>query len=287
MSTDLFLTINSLRYHLADWGGPEDAQPIVLVHGLASNAAIWNFVAPGLAERFRVIAVDQRSHGLTDPPANGDYGFEAMCSDLHAVCGELSLTRPVFVGHSWGAAVVLEYAARYPAETAGVVMVDGGFAGMGQRMTWEEAEERLAPPRLAGTPLVAFQERLKGFMGELYNEERFEAILGNFEVRPDGTIAPHLAFENHMKIVRAMWEQNPNVLYPAITRPALFLPCVPSEPHDEGTAGMLEWKRSSAAMIKQLLPSATFDWLTDAIHDVPVQKPQLVIEKTSGFASSL
>jgi pimeloyl-ACP methyl ester carboxylesterase len=287
MLTDLFLTINHMRYHAIDWGRPQGAQPILLAHGLASNAKIWNFVAPGLAEHFRVIAIDQRSHGLTDPPPDGDYSFNAMCSDLHALCAELQFARPIIVGHSWGASVALEYAARYPSETAGIIMVDGGFAGMGQRMTWEETEQRLAPPRLAGTPLAAFRERAKGFMGDLYTDERFEAMLGNFEVRADGTIAPHLAFENHMKIVRAMWEQDPTVLYSSITCPALFLPCVPSEPHDDTTVEMLKWKRSSAQMISELMPHAKFDWLTDSIHDVPVQKPQLVIEKISSFANNL
>jgi len=287
MPTDLFPTLNHMRYHLADWGGPPDAQPIVLVHGLASNARIWTFVAPELAERFRVVAVDQRSHGLTEPPPDGDYSFKAMCDDLRAVCAELHFEKPVIVGHSWGASVALEYAARFPAEVSGVVMIDGGFVGIGQRMTWEEAEQRLAPPRLSGTPLAVFRDRAKGFLGQLYSDEVLEAVLGNFEIRADETIAPHLAFENHMKIVRAMWQQDAPAIYSQVKCPALFLPCVPSEPHDEMASQFLGWKRESARAVERLMPQAVIDWLTDSIHDVPLQKPALVAEKIGAFAEAV
>lgn len=287
MPINLFPTINHMRYHLADWGGPEDVQPILLVHGLASNAKIWKFVAPELAAHFRVVAVDQRSHGLTEPPPDGDYSFRTMCEDLRCVCAELHFEKPVIVGHSWGAGVALEYAARFPNEIGGVVMIDGGFVGIGQRMTWEEAEQRLAPPRLAGTPLATFRERVKGFMGKLYSEEGLDAILGNFEIRADETIAPHLAFENHMKIVRAMWEQDAQAVYSRVKCPALFLPCVPPEPHDEMASQFLGWKRESAKAVQRLMPQAVIDWLTDSIHDVPLQKPALVAEKIGAFAEAV
>lgn len=287
MTHDLFSTLNHMRYHLADWGGPDGAQPILLVHGLASNAKIWKFVAPELAQQFRVVAVDQRSHGLTEPPPDGDYGFKAMCDDLKQVCAELHFEKPVIVGHSWGASVALEYAAHFPNNIAGVVMIDGGFLGIRQRMTWEEAEQRLAPPRLAGTPLAAFRERAKGFMGKLYSEEALDAVLGNFEIRADETIAPHLAFENHLKIVRAMWDQDANAVYSQVKCPALFLPCVPSESNDEAANQFLGWKRESARAVQQLMPQAVLDWLTDSIHDVPLQKPTLVAEKIGRFAEGV
>lgn len=285
MPTDRYIPANGMRLHVSDWGG--SGRPILLVHGLASNARIWNFVAPQLAESFRVAAVDQRSHGLSSGSGDGGYGFEAVCADLREVCNRLGFDRPVVVGHSWGGSVALEYAARYPEAAAGVVAIDGGFAGMGRRMTWEETEQRLAPPRLAGIPLPEFRDRVKTFLGALYGDEVFDILLGNFESRPDGTLAPHLAFENHMKIVRAMWEQDPERLYPQIQCPALFLPCLPPEPLDEGAARFLSWKREGAGLIAKLIPEAKIDWLADSIHDVPIQKPGLVAEKIGRFASPL
>lgn len=287
MPTDLFLNHSALRQHAVDWGGPAGAQAILFIHGLASNAKIWNFVAPKVAETFRAAALDQRSHGLTLPPADGDFGFPAVCADMLAACGQLGFQKPIIAGHSWGGSVALEYAARYPEAVKGLVLVDGGFVGLNKRMTWEEAEARLAPPRLAGTPLAEFRERARSFMGELYSEERFEVVLGNFEVRADDTITPHLAFENHMRIVRAMWEQDADALYRQVKCPALFLPCIPPEPADAMAAGFLTSKRESAARIEALMPQARIEWLADSIHDVPLQRPGLVAEKIRGFAAAL
>src|SRR5262245_5740144 len=110
--TETFLTTNSLRLHLRDWGGPEATPPILLVHGLASNARIWDLVAPLLARDFRVAAIDQRGHGLTDKPADG-YDFATIAGDLAGAIGALGWARTLVVGHSWGANVALQLAADY------------------------------------------------------------------------------------------------------------------------------------------------------------------------------
>ena len=283
--TDKFLNVNGLRLHTRDWAGA--GQSVMLVHGLASNARIWDRVAPILAGQFRVVALDQRSHGLSEEPANGDYSFDSICADLRGVIEAFGFEKPVVAGHSWGAGVAVEYAARYPDAVSGIVLVDGGFLTLGKRMTWPEAEERLAPPRLAGTPVAEFRERVKTFAGENYNDELFDIILGNFEVRPDNTLHPHLAFESHLKIVRAMWEENAEQLYPQVHCPALFLPCNPPEPHDEMTAQFIYSKREGAALAGRLMPQARIEWLIDSIHDVPLQKPEEVAEKILGFVDNL
>jgi len=303
MPTDKFLTANGLKLHLRDWGGGHrdgghldgDRHLIVLVHGLASNAKIWDWVAPLVAaESYRVVALDQRSHGLSQPPADiggedggGGFGFESVCADLRGVIAGLNFEKPVIVGHSWGASVALEYAARYPEAISGAVLVDGGFLTLGKRMTWPEAEERLAPPRLAGTPLPQFRERVKAFSGDRYSEGLYDIIMGNFEVLPDDTIRPHLAFENHMRIVRALWEQDAEQLYPRVHCPALFLPCIPPEPHDEMAASFMHFKYEGAALAERLLPSVRIEWLADSIHDVPLQRPEVVARKIVEFARSL
>lgn len=285
MPTDAFLNLDNLRLHVSDWGG--EGRPILLVHGLASNAKIWNRVAPLLAGPFRVAALDQRSHGLSDEARDGDYGFAAVCADMREACAALKFEMPVIVGHSWGAGAAMEYAARYPAGVAGVVMIDGGFVGMRRRMTWEETEKRLAPPRLVGTPLGEFRERVRSALDGDFSEEVFDIILGNFEVLADNTIRPHLAFENHMQIVRAIWEQEPDQVYPLVKGPALFLPCIPPEPRDPMSEQFLSWKREGAALAQKSMPLARIEWLADSIHDVPLQKPELVAEKVRRFAAGL
>ncbi|MGB0097898.1 MAG: alpha/beta fold hydrolase [Solirubrobacteraceae bacterium] len=72
-----------LRTHVA-LAGPEDAPPILLVHGWPQNWWAWRQVIPPLAEHFRVIAPDLRGHGWTEAPQSG-YEKEQLASDLVAV----------------------------------------------------------------------------------------------------------------------------------------------------------------------------------------------------------
>ena len=56
---DRYLTVNGLRLHYLDWGN-QGAMPLVLLHGLRSYAHSWDGVSREFADRYRVIAIDQR-----------------------------------------------------------------------------------------------------------------------------------------------------------------------------------------------------------------------------------
>lgn len=91
------------------------ARSFLLVHGLASNAQLWGGMSAELAARgHRVVAVDQRGHGLSSKVDDG-FDFATLTDDLVAVADAMDLERPVVVGQSWGANVALELAVRHPA----------------------------------------------------------------------------------------------------------------------------------------------------------------------------
>ena len=89
-----------LRTHVA-LAGPDDAPPVVLVHGWPQNWWTWRAVIPALAERFRVIAPDLRGHGWTEAPPTG-YDKEQLASDLLALLDALGIERATWIGHDWG-----------------------------------------------------------------------------------------------------------------------------------------------------------------------------------------
>ena len=204
--TDTFITIGGLRLHLRDWGGPDAPPAILLVHGLASNARIWDLLAPLLAPNFRLVAIDQRGHGLSDKPDDG-YDLATIAGDLAGAIVALGWSRPLVVGHSWGANVALQLAADHPDLPAGIVLLDGGTNELASVMPLEETLERLAPPRLAGTPRAKFLERLRGrWTNGVLSQAVEEAIMGNFAIDAEDRIAPHLTYEHHLKIVRGIWD---------------------------------------------------------------------------------
>ena len=123
---------------------------MLLVHGLASNARLWDGVADRLAASGHpVAAVDQRGHGQSDKPDDG-YDFATLTGDLLALLADLGWQderRPWVAGQSWGANVVLELAVRHPDATQGLVLVDGGTMELGHRFAdWPTCEAALAPP---------------------------------------------------------------------------------------------------------------------------------------------
>ncbi len=95
-----YVNAGGLRTHVA-LAGPEDAPPILLVHGWPQNWWTWRHVIPVLAERFRLIAPDLRGHGWTEAPRAG-YEKEQLASDLLGVLDVLGIERATWVGHDWG-----------------------------------------------------------------------------------------------------------------------------------------------------------------------------------------
>jgi pimeloyl-ACP methyl ester carboxylesterase len=95
-----YVDAGGVRIHVA-LAGPQDAPPILLVHGWPQSWWAWRHVIPTLAERFRVIAPDLRGHGWSEAPAAG-YEKEQLASDMLAVLDALAIERVTWIGHDWG-----------------------------------------------------------------------------------------------------------------------------------------------------------------------------------------
>ena len=282
---DAFVAARGLRFHYREYGAR--GRPLVLLHGVASTSRIWLLAGPLLAERFRVFALDQRGHGESGKPDRG-YDFATVVGDLDAFIDALGLERPVVVGHSWGGNVALEYAAAHPERPAGLVLVDGGFLEMSARpgMTWERAEQEMAPPDLTHlTPQELVEMAKKWELGPLWGDEVEAALLANFEVTDGGTLRARLSRPNHMQVVRALWEQRPSELCPRVRCPVLFIAA------ERETAGRAqEWiamKREAIGRAQALLADCQVRWFADTIHDIPLQRPTELARETIEFVERL
>jgi esterase len=123
---DRTVTANGLALHYLDWGGPAETRAIAL-HGFALNCHSWDEVAPRLRPRVRVLAFDQRGHGLSDRAVRlEDYTREQMVADVEGAVAALGLARVVVIGHSMGGMNAMTFAARNPALVRALVLVDVG-----------------------------------------------------------------------------------------------------------------------------------------------------------------
>ncbi|MEE2674219.1 MAG: alpha/beta hydrolase [Myxococcota bacterium] len=113
-------SLEGVRLHALHWGEP-DHEKVVLLHGGGANAHWWDHVAPAIAEKFHVIALDFRGHGDADHPEQTRVG--ALSDDLEALIDHLGRPPVRLVGHSMGAAIALDHACRHT-DVRGLVAVD-------------------------------------------------------------------------------------------------------------------------------------------------------------------
>lgn len=138
---DSFAHVNGSRLHVLRTGGVKP--PLVLLHGLTSNAATWTRAARVLGERYDVIAYDARGHGGS-ARAEGPFELEDRVSDLLGVIDALGLGTPAIVGHSMGAETAAAFTARFPGRVRALVLEDPPFAEPGPEPTPQERAGREA-----------------------------------------------------------------------------------------------------------------------------------------------
>ena len=95
-----------------------------------------------------------------------------------------------------------------------------------------------------------------------------------FEVKDDNTVRARLSRENHMRLIEACWDHHPSRLYTRVKCPVLLMPARRTDADPEAAR---RFRREEAiAVASRELPRSETVWLEDSIHDVPLQRPELV-----------
>jgi pimeloyl-ACP methyl ester carboxylesterase len=249
-------------------------RPFLLVHGLASNARLWDGVARRLgAAGHAAAAVDLRGHGRSEAP-DGGYDTDTCADDLATLADELGFTggrAPVVVGQSWGGNVAMSLAARRGG-VAAVGCVDGGWIRPSQRFaTFEDCWAELSPPRFEGRRYADLRDRIAAAHPD-WPAEAVDATLGNLRELPDGGVTNRLSREHHREIVRSMYLGDPRAWYPLVRVPVLLCPAVAGDGASDPT-GRSARRRADAGEALAALPDARVSWYVDGDHDLHAQQP--------------
>ena len=113
------------RFHFLEWGSPS-LPNLLLLHGGNQSAHSWDLVSLHLADRFHIIALDQRGHGDSEWARDADYSSHAMASDASSVLSELDIDSVTVLGHSMCGMNTLRLAMQDPHLLQRLVLVDIG-----------------------------------------------------------------------------------------------------------------------------------------------------------------
>lgn len=158
--------MDTIARHHVTFSGPEDGQAMLFAHGFGCDQAMWRFVAPAFADRYRVITFDHMGAGQSDLSDYDPQRYEDLrgyAADVLAIVRDLDLHDVVLVGHSVssmiGALAVIEDPERFDA----LVMVspspryldDGDYRGGFAREDIDELLESLASNYLGWSAAMA------------------------------------------------------------------------------------------------------------------------------------
>jgi len=154
-----------VQLEVIDWGGRGPA--VVLLAGLGETGHIYNDLAPGLSDRFRVVAFTRRGHGASSRADSSTCVLDTLTTDIAAVMDSLQLKHASLIGHSIAGAEITRFAARFPDRTYKLVYLDAShdFAGidsvLGANPAWPPA---FSPPQgTARDTLNAARHRAKRY----------------------------------------------------------------------------------------------------------------------------
>lgn len=222
------------RFHYLSWGEERTELPAaLLLHGVTSNALSWVRVAPALADRYRVYALDLRGHGKSAVLPAGNYSLEDTAGDALALIKALDLRRPLLIGHSWGGATAMVLASGGATEFSRVVLEDPACR-MGR-----------------GHDPEIYAQRYTKDIGRPREELRREIIEQNPEWTPEDVEGKLVALEQVSKetVVNIFKEVNPagNLipLLSRITAPTLLLG---ADPDNGSTLNVKAWEEARQAL---------------------------------------
>jgi pimeloyl-ACP methyl ester carboxylesterase len=117
------LKVGGLTLNALEWGEP-GRPALCFLHGGSAHAHWFDGVVTTFADRFHVLALDQRGHGASEWAPEPAYATEDFAGDLLGLADAMGWARMTVIGHSMGGHNAMGFAAWYPERTERLVVVD-------------------------------------------------------------------------------------------------------------------------------------------------------------------
>jgi esterase len=261
---DRSLVVNGLRLHLLDWGG-EGRTPLLLLHGFTGHAHAWDTLSIALQPHFRVLALDQRGHGDSEPA--DVYNAIAAFDDIGGVIDQLALAPLVLVGLSMGGRNAMYFASKRPEAVRKLVIID-----IGPEISARAAQAPAGPPEPEFWNSIeqAAQHLLRGNPNPGIHYYRWVAST-SLRQRADGRLV--WAWHPSVKERRSQLDIDWWGVLRAVTPPTLVLRGAESPILD----------RDVALRMAKELPRGRFVEIPRAVHTLHEDNPDAVLAALKEF----
>jgi len=270
---DKFVVAKGYNIHYVEAG---EGEPVFLIPGAFSTYRHWNKVIPLLSNHYRLFCIDYLGVGDSDKPQSGfKYTIEEQGDLIVDMMEKLQIPKVHIVGVSYGGAIALNIAARYPERVGKIVSIEGnGINGnKHQKITYGPMADFLRFPLIGEVAVGVIQSRLadrfvaKSVMGKAWDDlselEKKEVL--EIVSQSDRTAA-RISWFHISRTLRTSKDFSEEAK--AISTPVLYLYGENSDYHDMAKA--------NANFLKAHLPDVEVVSFQDGIHDLQLQKPEEV-----------
>ena len=137
--TPNFFEGNGFLQHYID-EGPQQANPIILLHGEPTWGYLYRKFIPELSKKYRVIVPDMMGFGKSETPQDKEYTLKTHVENLSGLIDNLKLNSITFVGQDWGGPITAAYSIRNIDKVRGFVLINTLFG-----YSKEERPKNLSP----------------------------------------------------------------------------------------------------------------------------------------------
>ncbi|ASR52892.1 alpha/beta fold hydrolase [Blastomonas fulva] len=274
--------------------GPADAPPLILLHGFPESHRTWRYVMAHFADRYRLIAPDQRGFaGSSKPEGVQAYQPKNMVADLLALADHLGVDTFTLVGHDWGGAIAWMAALNHPDRVKRLIMANAAHPFTYQKALFDDPDQRASAQYITEMRRPDFEEIVEQMGWDAYFDSRFAEPSAVSRITPQER-SIYLAQWQTPGAFTAMvnwYRASPLIVPPLqgeIDRPAYL--DRPFPPVTQPT--LLYWAMDDYALrpslldgIETLVPDLTLVKAPGG-HFVPWEQPDALIAAIEGFLAA-
>lgn len=221
--------------------GDPAAPAIILLHGFPESHRTWRHQIPALAERYFVIAPDQRGFARSSKPEGVEqYTADKPIADLLALADHFGKDRFTLVGHDWGGAIAWMAALQHPGRVERLIIVNAPHPFVFQKSLFDDPEQRKASQYIRLFRDTRIDRGLTGaglekFFGSTFAQHLTKTVAGADkaayldEWRQPGAMTAMLNWYRASGIVVPAMDETPerpaflDAPFPPVTQPTLII----------------------------------------------------------------